>query len=149
MRGIHWQSVTNAKMVSMSWICLVNYCLTWSKKHMRNIINLLIPGKFGCKVELVILSWIDVWSIFSEIAIRQMPQDLTEDCTTMVLNNGLVPLGIKHVTWQNVYPALCCPTVSLGYNELIVGHNTWYIQFTAKHEILYVKFHWQIDAFLW
>ena len=51
-----------------------------------------------------------------------MSLDLTDDKSTLVHGNGLVPSGpgVRHqaITWANVDPDLCRDVVSLGHNEL-------------------------------
>ena len=50
-------------------------------------VNSLAPGTSGCNLELVIsklISKIDIMNISNEIVIRLMPQDLTDDKSTMV-----------------------------------------------------------------
>ena len=49
--------------------------------HMDHIINSLAPGRFDCSLKFVnfkLISMIDILSIFCEIAIRWVPQHLTD-----------------------------------------------------------------------
>ena len=53
------------------------------KSHVRRFhINPLAPGKCGCNIKLLIfetISNIDILNISAEIALTEMPQDLTGD----------------------------------------------------------------------
>ena len=82
--------------------------------------NLLVPGRFGCNLELVIFkltSRVDMLSISCEIALSWMPQDFTDDKST------LAQVMAWCLTAPSHYLGQCWPrstsTHDIGHNELI------------------------------
>ena len=54
----------------------------------------------------------------SEIDLRWMPQDLTNDTSAFGPGNDVMPWGNKpFITWVNVNPELYRHMASLGHNE--------------------------------
>ena len=75
---------------------------------MLNLFNSLVSGRCGCYLKLIIfkLIWrIDISSISCEIALKWMPQDLTDGKSTLVL----VMAGCRQATSH--YPNQCWPCV--------------------------------------
>ena len=81
-----------------------------------NGINSLTHGRYQFSFRKVIFKLTLVnggWGIPYEIALRGMPQDLTDDKSTL----GQVMAWCRKasaITWANVDPDLCCQMASLG-----------------------------------
>ena len=85
-------------------------------------INLLAPGRYDSNFTRVIFKVIlqnNSWSTSCEIVLRWMPQNPTDDKSTLV---QVMACAIRQqaITWVNVDPHLCCQMTSLGYNELTI-----------------------------
>ena len=89
-------------------------------------VNSLASGRFQFKFLRIILKLPIVngsWGISYEIALRSMPQDLTDDKPTLVQVMAWCHMGNKQqtATWANVDPDLCRQMASLSLNELRKG----------------------------
>ena len=74
--------------------------------------NSLAPGRCRCDLKLVIFKLIPrihIWSIFCEIALRWMPQDLTSDKSTLVQVMAWCRQATSH------YLSLCWPRFMSPY----------------------------------
>ena len=77
-------------------------------------VNSLAPGGFRYSLKLVyfnLISMVNILRIFYEIAIRWMPQHLTDQSTLAVRQQA--------ITWANVDIDICRHMASLSHNELI------------------------------
>ena len=66
-------------------------------------LNLLVPGRCRCNLKLVIfklMSRVDILSISCEIALRWMPQDITDDKSTLVQVMGWCLQATSHYLGQ-------------------------------------------------
>ena len=83
-------------------------------------INSLAPGWCGSNLKSMIFKVVILNSTGSlgacEIAHRWMPQNLTNEKSTLV---QVMSWCHQAITWANIDPDLCCHMASLGYKELI------------------------------
>ena len=83
--------------------------------------NSLDPGRLGFNFKLVffkILAGTDISSISCEIAPTRMPQDLSDDISTLVQVMAWYHQTTS-ITWANVHPDLCRHMASLSHKSLL------------------------------
>ena len=84
--------------------------------------------------------------------LRWMPQDLTDDKSTLVLvMTNISPIRQWAITWANVDPDLCCHTASQGHNEL-KGNSSfhYFLRFVFINGVKWLynmTFAWQHNCF--
>ena len=86
--------------------------------HLEAQFNSLVPGRWGCNLKLVIFkltSRVDILSFSCEIALRWMPQDFTDDKSTL----GQVMAWQQAIIWANVDPDVYRHMGLLSHNELM------------------------------
>ena len=98
------------------------------------VINSLAPGRFDYSLKLVnfkLISMINILSIFCEIAIRSVPQYLT-DHSPHLFRKWLGAVRQQAITWTNVDLDPCRHMTSLGHKELN-GHIIFGFHYSHFH----------------
>ena len=87
------------------------------------LINSLAPGGFDYSLKLVnfkLISTMNIWGIFCEMAIRWMSQNFTDHKSTLVQVMAWFFGAVRQqaITWASVDLDPCRHMTSLGHNEL-------------------------------
>ena len=145
--GLLWEalSVVSLHKGPVMWKVFLCYYLIMWQTHSEPIrayifpqwpqwVNSLAPGRYGCYLKLVISnsSRINILRISSEIVLRWMPQDLTDDKSTLVQVMAWCRQATSHYLNQ------CWPRsmASLGHKEL---NSIWVINNIILQQILWCQ----------